>query len=125
MPARFRSFLFAFAMISIASMSFAQLSGVRGVVSDPGGAPLPIGEGGEKGTSQCPGVLTCGSQQLLVPSHSPSGCSDVCRRKGFPLLLEQPLPAYSGVTVWAFHPLRVVTGETSVKVGEYSTPGIS
>ena len=37
---------------------------------------------------------------------------------------EQPLPAYSGVTVWAFHPLRVVTGETSVKAAEYSTPKI-
>src|SRR5436853_7778950 len=27
---------------------------------------------------------------------------------------ERPLPAYSGVTVWESHPLRLVTGETSV-----------
>ena len=34
---------------------------------------------------------------------------------------EPLLPAYSGVTVWAFHPLRVVTGNTSVAGAEYST----
>ena len=46
-----------------------------------------------------------------LPSHSRQGCSDVKLR------LEPPLPAYSGVTVWASHPLRVVTGETSVVAG--------
>ena len=34
---------------------------------------------------------------------------------------EPMLPAYSGVTVWASNPLRVVTGKTSVVAGEYST----
>ena len=37
---------------------------------------------------------------------------------------EPQLPAYSGVTVWAFHPLRVVTGETSVVAGQYSTAAL-
>src|ERR671911_627378 len=36
--------------------------------------------------------------------------------------VEAPLPAYSGVTVWAFHPLRVVTGETSLSAREDTTP---
>ena len=66
------------------------------------------------GTSQCPGVLTRGSQRRLLPSHIRQGCSGVC--------VEAPLPAYSGVTVWAFHPLRVVTGETSVWLGSIHHP---
>src|SRR5688572_31060497 len=66
------------------------------------------------GTSQCPGVLTRGSQRRLLPSHIRQGCSGVC--------VEAPLPAYSGVTVWAFHPLRVVTGKTSLGGGVYITP---
>jgi hypothetical protein len=37
------------------------------------------------------------------------------------MCVEAPLPAYSGVTVWAFHPLRVVTGVTSVGSGVYTT----
>ena len=63
------------------------------------------------GTSQCPGFLTRGSQQAALPSHSRQGRSGVC---------EPPLPAYSGVTAWAFNPLRLVTGETSVVAREYS-----
>lgn len=41
MPVPFRSFIFTFTFIFFASIAFGQLSGVRGVVSDPAGAPLP------------------------------------------------------------------------------------
>ena len=71
----------------------------------------------DKGTSRCPGVLTCGSQRTALAFPRPV--------KDAVALYERPLPAYSGVTVWAFHPLRVVTGETSVKAGEYSTLRLS
>jgi hypothetical protein len=81
-----------------------------------------VGYHEEKGTSRCPGVLTCGSQQRLAPSHIPEECSD--EKGALPLFREPPLPAYSGVTVWAFHPLRVVTRETSVVGREYSTLGV-
>jgi hypothetical protein len=61
---------------------------------------LPASHAPTKGTSPRPGFLTRGSAQRAV-FPSAAALSD---------MYDASLPAYSGGTVWASHPLRVAAG---------------
>ena len=58
-----------------------------------------------KGTSRQPGILACGSTYPLsrLPALESAVAAD-------DRLLKAELPAYSGGTAWALHPLRVAAG---------------